>query len=124
MKKLIIALLTLTLGLGACSSDTADADLGATLTNLAEEAQTLVNESDLDAQVANAVEVVANNATTVGLAATGGEVSDADIDSLTGALDDFEVRVDEARDSLDPDIQERLDSLEEDLREAVEQLTS
>ena len=68
MKKLFIALLTLTLALGACTSDAADADLGATITDLANEAQTLLNESDLDAQVANAVEVVANNATTVGLA--------------------------------------------------------
>lgn len=124
MKKLFIALLTLTLGLGACTSDAADADLGATITDLANEAQTLLNESDLDAQVANAVEVVANNATTVGLAATGGEVSDADLDSLSGSLDDFEARIDEARDSLDPEIEARLDSLEEDLRDAVEQLTS
>lgn len=124
MKKLLIALLTSCLALSACTSDTADADLGATVTDLADEAQTLLADSDLDAQLANAVEVVATNATTVGLAATGGEVSDSDLDSLTGALDDFEARVDETRDSLDPEIQDRLDSLEEDLREAVEQLTS
>jgi hypothetical protein len=124
MKWLMIGLLTLGLALGACASETTNADMGAAISDLASQAQDLVNDSDLDAQLVNAVQVVADNATTVGLAAAGGEVSDADLDSLTGALDDYENQVSAVRDSLDPDVEEQLDTLASDLRDAIDQLTS
>lgn len=122
MKKLTAIWVALAMSVSACTSDAAESEIGTTISDLATQAQALANDGDIDPQLANAIQVVSQNATTVGLAATGGEVSDEDLDSLVRALDDFESQFETARETLDPDVQAQLDSLESDLRDAVDQL--
>ncbi len=128
MKKTLIIVVAFALALTACASDDtaglSTEQVGATISDLASEAQSTLNGADVDARLASAVQAVSDHATTVGLAATAGEVSDQDLDALVGSLDDFESQLDAATDSLDPAVQDSLDDLAKNLRDAIDQLNS
>lgn len=126
MKKLLTLLVVLATVVAACASGTDQSveELGSTVSDLATDAQALANDADLGAELKTSLNVVADDATTLGLSATGGEVSDDDLNALTGSLDGLEARIEDAKDSLDPAVQEQLESLTADLREVVDQLKS
>lgn len=130
MKKVLTFVLPLMLIVAACSpeadsvADVTDEDVAATLTDLGADAQELV--ADLGgaetAEINDVLSVVSQNTTNVALAATGGDVSEADVERLVRSLGDLQLEIDAARDSLDPELAERLDSLRSDIQGALDRL--
>lgn len=130
MKKLLTLMLSVTLVATACTAETdsvadvANEDVAATLTELATDAQELVTELDGPeaAGVNDVLSVIAQDTSDIALAATGGDVSDADVDRLVASLGDLQLEIDTARDALDPAVAERLDALRSDIETALDRL--
>lgn len=130
MKKILTLLVPLMVIVAACTPDSDSVaevtgeDVAATLTELGAEAEELVDELEgaETAEINDVLSVVRQNTTNVALAATGGDVSEADVERLVTSLGDLQLEIDAARDALDPTVAERLDSLRSDIQSALDQL--
>ena len=143
MKKLVAMLAMSTFAIAACGSQAAtntseaanDLQSVTTAANLQEAAATLsdlqdqatnltgqIQSSNQAAELRQVFDVVSQNLSEVADAATAGDVSSQDVESLQNSLGDLQTNLTQLSDQIDPDLRNQLESFRDQIQTLIPQL--